>query len=254
MIRVVFLGYGNVNYHLCKMLHTIDDVTVCQIYNRSDVLNYPREPSIPFTRSLSELMEADIYIVGIPDDAITLFSEQIPLKNKLVVHTSGGVEMNALSSKNRKGVFYPLQSFSKIREIDFKKIPVCIEAENDSDLKLLHKLGSYLSEKVVKVNSEQRLKLHLAAVFVNNFTNYMYQIGSDIAEESDLPFDLLQPLIAETAMKIESLSPIEAQTGPARRNDLKTIEKHLHLLQQSPYKELYEHITKAIQSTYGKKL
>lgn len=254
MIRVVFLGFGNVNYHLCKILHQIDDVKVCQIYNRSDVLNYPRDKSIPFTRTFSEIKEADVYIVGIPDDAIPLFSEQLPFHNKFVVHISGGVEMNALSPKNRKGVFYLLQSFSKSRDIDFTTIPICIEAENESDLKLLHKLGSYISEKVVEVNSDKRLNLHLAAVFVNNFTNYMYQIGSDIANESDLPFDLLQPLIAETAMKIVSLSPVDAQTGPARRNDLKTIEKHLHLLKESPYKELYEQITKAIQSTYGKKL
>lgn len=254
MIRIVFLGFGNVNYHLCKFLHEVEDITVCQIYNRSDVLNYPRDISIPFTRDISELMDADVYIVGIPDDSITPFSDKIPFHDRFVVHTSGGVAMNALSPKNRRGVFYPLQSFSKQRAIEFKKIPICIEAEHETDFNLLRELGFYISDHVEEVNSEKRAKLHLAAVFVNNFANYMYHIGNDILNDAELPFELLQPLIYETAKKIDSLSPMEAQTGPARRNDLQTIQKHLHLLEESPYKELYQNITKAIQNTYGKKL
>ena len=162
--------------------------------------------------------------------------------------------MHILSNENRKGVFYPLQTFSKNSLVAFKEIPICIEASVTSDLKILKELGESLSEKVIEINSEERSKLHLAAVFVNNFTNYLYRISNEILAESKLPFDLLKPLIAETARKIETLSPKDVQTGPAKRNDLKTIEKHLYLLKDSPYKQLYQQLTEAIQSSYGKKL
>lgn len=258
MIRIVFLGFGNVGYHICNALHQSNKVSVCQIYNRS-AISLPSElTAIPFTTKLSELVDADIYIIAIPDDAIATFSETLPFQNKLVVHTSGSVPLNVLSEKNRKGVFYPLQSFSKNREVPFNEIPICIETVEASDRVLLQSLGEILSEKVVVVSSEARLKLHLAAVFVNNFTNHMYSIGSAILEENELPFSLLQPLIAETARKIETLSPSEAQTGPARRNDTKTIEKHLHLLGNGTNRTVYQEITKAIQEKYnaphGKKL
>lgn len=209
---------------------------------------------IPFTDDVSKIKEADIYIIGIPDDAISSFSSSLPFQNRLVVHTSGGVSMDALSNKNRRGIFYPLQTFSKQREIDFKNIPICIEAENSKDLELLQSLGEKISENVVEISSEKRAKLHLAAVFVNNFTNHLYHIGSEILKVDDLPFDLLKPLILETASKIENLSPEKAQTGPAKRSDLKTIEKHLHLLGNSRYRKLYELFTEEIKQNYGKKL
>ncbi|WP_317046808.1 DUF2520 domain-containing protein [Aequorivita lipolytica] len=210
--------------------------------------------SISFTDDISKIKEADIYIIGIPDDAISSFSESLQFQNKFVVHTSGGAAMNVLSSKNRRGIFYPLQTFSKQRGVDFKEIPICIEAENSSDLELLEKLGKTISEKVIEISSEKKEKLHLAAVFVNNFTNHLYQIGSEILEKDNLPFDLLKPLIMETASKIENLSPEEAQTGPAKRNDKKTIEKHLNLLPEGPHKKLYALFTEQLNQKYGKKL
>lgn len=254
MISIAVLGFGNVGQHLCKALNELSQVSVIQIYNRKNITLPSELKHIPFTAKISEIKEADVYIMAIPDDAIASFSEALPIKNKLVVHTSGSVEMEVLSEANRKGVFYPLQSFSKKRKLDFTEIPICIEAEKKSDLALLKKLGKAISEKVVEVNSEERAKLHLAAVFVNNFVNFMYDIGSDILDKNELPFDLLKPLIAETAAKIESLPPKEAQTGPAMRNDKKTIEKHLHLLEDSPYKELYLQLTETIFTSYGKKL
>lgn len=209
---------------------------------------------IYFTDDISKVEDADVYIIGIPDDGISSFSEALFFKNKLVVHTSGGAAMNVLSSKNRRGIFYPLQTFSKQRRVDFKNIPICIEAENQNDLNLLRKLGEIISENVVEISSEKRAKLHLAAVFVNNFTNYLYEIGSEILKDEDLPFDLLKPLIVETASKIKTLSPKEAQTGPAMRNDVKTIEKHLHLLGDSQYRKFYELFTEELKQHYGKKL
>lgn len=258
MIRIVFLGFGNVGYHLCNAFQKSNTVSVCQVYNRS-VISLPSEvATVPFTTHLSEIVEADVYIIAIPDDAIAAFSETLSFQNKLVVHTSGSVPLTALSEKNRKGVFYPLQSFSKNSVVTFSEIPICIEAEEASDIVLLQTLGEALSEKVTVITSEERLKLHLAAVFVNNFVNHMYSISSAILEENQLPFSLLQPLIAETARKVETLTPDEAQTGPAKRNDTKTIEKHLHLLGNGSNRTVYQEITKAIQEKYnpphGKKL
>ncbi len=254
MINVVFLGFGNVNSHLFKTLHKSKEVTVKQVFNRNYIKIISPFEKISFTDDISKLEQADVYIIGIPDDAISSFSESLSFQNELVVHTSGGVSMDALSNKNRRGIFYPIQTFSKERGLDFKNIPICIEAENSKDLELLLRVGKTISENVVEISSEKRAKLHLAAVFVNNFTNHLYQIGSEILKEEDLPFDLLKPLISETASKIETLSPEKAQTGPAKRNDIKTIEKHLHLLGDSSYRKFYELFTEELKQKYGKKL
>jgi len=254
MIKVVFLGFGNVNSHLLNALNKSTEISIKQAFNRNYIKLISPFEHIPFTDDISKIADADIYIIGIPDDAISTFSESLAFQNKLVVHTSGGVAMNVLSSKNRRGVFYPLQTFSKQREVGFEEIPICIEAENTEDLEILRKLGETISENVVEISSEKRAKLHLAAVFVNNFVNHLYEIGSEILNEEDLPFDLLKPLIAETASKIKTLSPEEAQTGPAKRNDKKTIEKHLHLLADSPHEKLYELFTEQLNQKYGKKL
>ncbi len=252
MTTIVFLGFGNVNFHLIITLYKHNKDSVIQVYNRSKI-NLNKELSkIPFTTDLSKIKEADLYIIGIPDDAIAAFSETLPLKNKLVVHTSGSVSMEALSERNRKGVFYPLQTFSKNREVNFNTIPICIEAKEEADLELLTNLGNSLSEKVVEIDSDERSKLHLAAVFVNNFVNHLYAIGDDILGNNELSFDLLHPLIEETASKVKTLSPSEVQTGPARRGDQKTIEKHLHLLKEGPESELYQQLTESLMKKFDR--
>jgi predicted short-subunit dehydrogenase-like oxidoreductase (DUF2520 family) len=254
MIKVVLLGFGNVNSHLLNSLSTQLEISVVQVFNRNPLPKDLHLKNIPFTDAIENIAEADLYIIGIPDDAIASFSETLPFQNKLVAHTSGGAAMEVLSAKNRRGVFYPLQTFSKQRKVDFNEIPICLEAENPQDLALLRKVAETISENVVEIPSEKRAKLHLAAVFVNNFVNHLYEIGSEILEEEHLSFDLLKPLIAETASKIKTLSPEEAQTGPAKRNDKKTIEKHLHLLANSPYSKIYELFTAQLNQKYGKKL
>jgi len=250
MIKIIILGAGNVASHLCKAFIASEELSVVQVYSRSAYSLQLLPDSIATTSKLSELKEADIYIIAIPDDIIAGFSETLSIQDKLVVHTSGSVSIDKLSEKNRKGVFYPLQTFSKDRVVHFSEIPICVEAENSSDSALLEQLGKTISKNVQVINSEERLKIHLAAVFVNNFVNFLYQAGSDLLSENKLSFDLLKPLIKETANKIEKLNPAEAQTGPAKRNDLQTIEKQLHLLKDSPYKGLYEELTKAIQNKH----
>jgi predicted short-subunit dehydrogenase-like oxidoreductase (DUF2520 family) len=139
-----------------------------------------------------------------------------------------------------------LQTLSKHKEINFKEIPICIEAQNDIDLDFLKIVANSVSDKVFEINSEQRKALHVAAVFVSNFANHLYKIGNDICIKHDVPFEILSPLILETASKIKTLAPIEAQTGPAKRKDTQTINKHLSLLTDENQKEIYKILTKSI--------
>ena len=249
MISVSVLGYGNVAWHLVKAFEASADVNLIQVYNRSPVSKKDFKAS--FISDLSELKPAQIYIIAIPDDAISPFSEKLDLKEALVVHTSGSLAMTALKSLSHKGVFYPLQSFSKNKPVNFSEIPIAVEAENPSDLELLKTLAKCLSPLVYEIDSNQRKQLHLAAVFVNNFVNYMYSIGDNLCQSNEIDFSILKPLIKETALKIEKLSPQTAQTGPAIRFDQRTIENHLNIL-PSEYKEIYTLLTNSIQKDVKK--
>jgi predicted short-subunit dehydrogenase-like oxidoreductase (DUF2520 family) len=254
MIKVVILGAGNVAFHLINFLLKNKKVELLQAYNKNlDKLEYLKN-SVPITDKLSNLNKnGDIYIIAISDDAISSFSKQLILPNKLVVHTSGSVSIDKLKSKSGKGVFYPLQTFSKNKNIDFKQIPICIEADTSKNLSLLKTFAKIISDSYFLINSDQRKQLHLAAVFVNNFVNHLYYLGNKICEENNIPFEILHPLIKETSNKLEELSPFNAQTGPAKRNDKQTMEKQLALLPKKS-KEIYTLLSNSILETYGKKL
>ncbi|GAA4272084.1 Rossmann-like and DUF2520 domain-containing protein [Aquimarina gracilis] len=254
MIRVVILGAGNVAQHLYAAFLKQKSINVIQCYNRKGVLLHPNQNKNTITQDINLLKEADIYVLAVSDDAIKKVALQLPFKGKLVVHTSGSVPIEMLDNSNKKGVFYPLQTFSKDKDVDFSTVPFCLEAENEDDLKLLKDLAGSLSKKVYKISSEQRNVLHVSAVFVNNFTNHLFSVGNDICQEHNIPFEILHPLILETTNKITKMPPSEAQTGPAIRKDNQTIERHLNILSHASQKELYKILTKAIQSKYGKKL
>lgn len=253
MIDIVILGGGNVAYHLTNALLQNNAVNVVQVYNRSlEKINcFKNNTSI--TNNLSDLKEADIYILAVSDNVISELSSALNFKSKLVVHSSGSMAMDELKSVSNKGVFYLLQTFSKERKIDFSTVPICIEAETENDLILLETLAKSLSKNCYHINSNQRNSLHVAAVFVNNFVNHLYHIGHEICEQNKVPFEILLPLILETANKITTLSPLEAQTGPAKRNDTKTIEKHTAMLTKNQ-QDIYTLLTKSIYNTYGEKL
>ena len=253
MINIVILGGGNVAYHLTKALLQNSAINVVQVYNRSIEKINCFKNSTSVTNNLSELKDADIYILAVSDNAISELSSALNLKNKLVVHTSGSMAMDELKSVSDKGVFYLLQTFSKERKIDFSTVPICIEAETEADLQLLETLANSISKNCYRINSKQRKSLHVAAVFVNNFVNHLYHIGNEICEQNKVPFEILLPLILETANKITTLPPLEAQTGPAKRNDTKTIEKHTAMLTKNQ-QEIYTLLTKSIYNTYGEKL
>lgn len=251
MISVTILGAGNVATHLFKALSSADDVFVKQWFNRNISSIQPYKNDVEITDDLSQLKEADLYIIAISDDAIANLSTQLPFENRLVVHTSGAVNIHDLDKKNRRGVFYPLQTFSKSAELDFADVPICIEAIDKSDLKTLKTLSNAVGSKSHKVNSNQRKALHLAAVFVNNFTNQLYRVAHEITEAEGVEFEILKPLILETAKKVQHISPYMAQTGPAKRKDKKTIKKHLDLLKNEQHKAIYELLTESIQKTQG---
>jgi len=254
MISVVILGAGNVASHLYRGFRAADNVTVSQWYNRSldAISTYKNEVEI--TDNLNDLKLADVYILAVSDDAIAELSEKLPFEDRVVVHTSGGISVYDLDKKHRRGVLYPLQSFTKGTALNFEDVPICIETIHKKSYPLLKSLALSLGGPTQRVNSDQRRVLHLAAVFVNNFTNQLYRIGHEITESEGAEFDILKPLIKETARKLEDLSPLRAQTGPAKRNDKKTIKKHLKLLEaNNEHKKIYELLTASIQKTHGRK-
>lgn len=254
MIKAIIIGSGNVAQHLIQAFQKSDAADLLQVFSRqkedvSHLIDFSK-----ITNEWEKVSEADIYIIAVSDSAIAEVSLNLPFKNRLVVHTSGSLSIAELNAKNRRGVFYPLQTFTKGKEVDFTAIPVCLESEFDDDYTILEDLAEAIKSKHYLISSNQRKSLHVAAVFVNNFTNHLYQIGKDICGEHQLPFEILKPLIAETANKVQSLSPLDAQTGPAKRHDQNTIDAHLAMLTDTNQKEIYKILTQSIQHSHVKKL
>ena len=253
MISVILLGAGNVATHLFKAFSKSDKITVNQWYSRNLKSIIPFKNKVEICDQISELKEADIYLLAVSDDAISELSSALNFENRMVVHTSGTVNVHDLDRKHRRGVFYPLQTFSKDVEMDISEVPFCIEALDKKDLPLLKELADAVGSKSYKISTEQRQTLHLAAVFVNNFVNQLYRIGHEITDVKNINFDILKPLILETAKKVQSVSPYMAQTGPAKRNDKKTIKKHIKLLDNEIHEDIYKLLTESIQRTHGRK-
>lgn len=248
MIQTVVIGSGNVAHHLILAFLQSTEIALVQVFARDKKALENFSDSISIVDDWAELMPADLYIIAVSDHAIASVAEQLPFENRLVVHTSGSVSMDALDSKNRKGVFYPLQTFSKNKAVDFLNIPICLESQTASDYALLEKAAGSISNSVYKIDSTQRKALHVSAVFANNFTNHLYQIAGAICAENHIPFDILKPLIRETAEKVQTLSPSEAQTGPAKRHDSNTINAHLEFLSDPNQKNIYTQLTQSIQN------
>ncbi|WP_298309006.1 Rossmann-like and DUF2520 domain-containing protein [Flavobacterium sp.] len=253
MISITIIGSGNVAQHLIKVISKTATLELVQVFSRNLDSVIHLIDSDKITNDISKLKNADLYIISVSDDAIQTVSKSLFFSNKLVAHTSGSVAMEELSDNNRKAVLYPLQTLSKKKQVDFTTVPLCIEAQNEADLQLLTEVAQNLSDHVYNVDSEQRKSLHVAAVFVSNFVNHLYKIGSDICIEHKVPFEILKPLILETAQKVQVMEPNEAQTGPAKRNDTSTINKHLAILTDENQKDIYKILTKSIIDN-GKKL
>ena len=245
---ITIIGAGNVAFHLCKSFVKAG-YNISQLYSRNanKALQLSKELSAEAINNLHDIKNnADIYIIAVKDDAIESIARKLNLDNKIVAHTSGSIPLEILkqaSSKN--GIFYPLQTFKdKNTEIDFSNLPICITSDNEEVKKTLHLLAASISKEVYFIDEEQRLPLHIAAVFANNFSNYLLSISEDILNKEKLPFRLLLPLITSTLNKIKEHSPKNLQTGPAIRNDQETIKRHLNYLNQfNAYREVYKLIT-----------
>jgi len=257
MIKVSIIGSGNVAQHLITAFLNLkksgNEIELVQVYSRKKESLLHLLDSEQIVTDFNDLQEADLYLISVSDDAIETVSAQLPFKNQLVAHTSGTSDISILDSNNRKAVFYPLQTFSKNKAVDFKTVPLCLEAENKEDYQLLEKVAEAISDNIYSIDSTQRKALHVSAVFVNNFTNHLFAIANDICTENQIPFETLKPLIKETVQKIMNLSPEEAQTGPAIRNDQKTIAAHQAFLKNENQLNIYNILTQSIQE-HGKKL
>ncbi|MDD3040166.1 Rossmann-like and DUF2520 domain-containing protein [Bacteroides sp.] len=249
---IVFIGAGNLATNLAKALYR-KGFRIEQIYSRTEEAAYTlaREVEAGFTTDLQEISEeAKLYIVSLKDAAFVELLPQITAgkHGPLLVHTAGSIPMSVWEGyTERYGVFYPMQTFSKQREVDFEEIPFFIEAKSHEDVELLKAVAGTLSEKVYEATSEQRKSLHLAAVFTCNFTNHMYTLAAELLNKYHLPFDVMLPLIDETARKVHELAPHDAQTGPAVRYDENVINNHLAMLEDtSDLQEIYKLISKSI--------
>lgn len=238
--------------HLALALNNAG-VNILQVYSRTEDAAeiLAKKVATTFTNVLQDIVpEADLYIISVADNALDQLISQLYLNDKLVVHTSGSVQMDVLKKASRNyGVFYPLQTFSKSKDVEFRSIPICLEANKDANLHKLTELAKRISENVQVIDSEQRKKLHLAAVFACNFPNFMYSIAEEITRQADIDFEILRPLIKETAEKVMQINPDEAQTGPARRADQKIMDEHIKMLSQFPeFNEIYKLLSSAIQT------
>lgn len=251
--KIVLIGCGNVGYHLGRRLKK-RGVHIVQVHSRTKkrAKRLAKKINVPYTTDLGEIVaDADLYILAVRDDVIGEVAAKISERssNALMVHTSGATPSTVFAPyTNRYGIFYPLQTFSINRAANFKTIPLCVDAVELEDFIFLKQLAEQVCRNVYHITDEQRAILHVAAVFVNNFTNHLFHIGENIVEKEGLSFDILKPLMQETVEKIMKHPAKSMQTGPAIRGDKKTIERHLDYLEQYPdYQELYEKITKNIQ-------
>lgn len=256
--RITIIGAGRVAWHLAPALenagHVIQEVYSRRYREAKKLASRLYQASAQDEPDFSD-SSAEIFILAVADDAIRTVASRLllPEHDTIVVHTSGSQPLGALADAQSSftGVFYPLQTFTKDKEVDFSKIPVCLEADDDGVLKVLIKLAKSISAEVRLINSQERAILHIAAVFACNFTNHLLQMAETLTESHHLEFSLLKPLIAETISKGLTIGPRQAQTGPAIRGDLITLEKHMDYLRNydKDYAEIYKVITQHILDT-----
>lgn len=254
-MRIVLIGAGNVATHVGSRLKS-SGVELIQLYSHSiqsaQALGSLLE--IPFTNTLKKVVtDADVYIYMLKDSVLQEVSTQIDARNALHIHTAGAVSIDIFKGKKKNyGVLYPLQTFSKTKAVNFDEIPLFMEANNEFSLNILEKVAYSLSSNVYILSSEKRKYLHLSAVFSCNFTNYMYLLAGKLVNKAGLDYNILLPLIEETARKLKSLTPYEAQTGPAVRDDKNVIYSHLELLKNDEkLSEIYKLLSESITAEFN---
>ena len=249
--KIVFIGAGNVATHLSLALQQ-NGCSILQVYSKTELSAsvLGKMLQVPYSTSLSEINpDADIYIFSVKDSVLVDCISKMPKVKGILVHTAGSIPLSVFDGfTHRAGVLYPLQTFSKSRKVLFTEIPIFIEAFNKKDEDLLSELANLISKNVSILSSEKRKYLHLSAIFACNFVNHLYDLASQVLEEQNLSFDILLPLIKETAAKVCEMTPREAQTGPAVRYDNLIIQQHIELLTDENKKKIYEMLSQSICS------
>ena len=232
-MRIAIIGNGRVATHLSKALSSAGhELTMCG--------GRVRRCPVPD--------DAQIVILAIKDDAIHQVSADLAQSNSLVLHTSGSISMDVMPCR-RRGVLYPMQTFSLDRELNYRQVPLFLETSLSEDMALLCQLASSISDVQMPMSGEQRRSLHLAAVFACNFVNHLFALSHDILQENNIPFNMLFPLIEETVSKLHILSPHEAQTGPALRWDTTVLQSHMNMITDHQRREIYRLISESIHNT-----
>lgn len=249
-MNIALLGSGNVATHIGGALVEAG-CRITQVYSRTLAHAAPLASKwgAAVINQISDIdVTADVYLMAIKDDALEGVIAQLPPLKGVVLHTAGSMNIDVFDGHiERYGVLYPVQTFSIKKQVDFEHIPLAIEASDTETLKCVNQLAQLLSDRVFSCDSAQRLALHVAAVFACNFTNHCYTIADDLLHEHQLGFDLIRPLIRETAEKAMQYQPAEVQTGPAVRQDIQTMEKHLTLLHDHPeWAALYTALSRQI--------
>ena len=247
MMRIALFGTGNLATHFLKAFERLETISCVQWIGRSE--QPPLANHTPYFNVFQNDIEVDICILAISDDHIAEVAQAFKT-NALVVHTAAAQSMDVLATHKRTGVFYPLQRFSPGQKLHWKNIPFCLEANDNTDLDLLGKLARQLSDEVHFVTAEQRLQLHAAAVFANNFCNHLLGISQQITSNAGLPHALLHPIIKETLSRSLHSDAATHQTGPAKRNDRHTQSKHIDIL-TTEEANLYRALSQSIYKTHN---
>lgn len=248
--KITILGAGRLATQL-GLAFSRKGLTMVQVYNRTPEkgIRLAKRIGASFTSDIRMITpDADLYILAVADSVVEELASGLRLKRKLVAHTSGTMRMDILEPVSKRiGVFYPVQTFSQNRSVDFRKIPLCIEGNSKEVEEQLAELARKLTLNVHLLDSDRRRVLHLGAVFSSNFTNFIYAATEELLQLHDIPFSLLEPLILQTAGNIKQGNPSQFQTGPAVRGDNKVLDKHREMLADRPnYLEIYNLITENI--------
>ncbi len=251
---IVIIGAGNVAYHLAHQFKKAGH-RILQVFSKTEepAEFLAEEVQASFTDDIKAInRHGSLYLIAVNDDAVEILAEQLHFPNAIILHTCAMLPMEILEPMSDKhGVFYPLQTMTKGHELNFREIPVFIEASADDAGDEIYHLAKGISDKVLHADLKKRKALHLAAVFANNFSNHLFHASSQLLARSDMNLDILMPLIKETVRKIESHKPYDVQTGPAKRGDMKTVEEHLELLNDfQDFREIYLVMTESLIDTY----
>lgn len=254
-MTISIIGAGNVATQLALTFKKAGH-QIIQVYNRTEEhgLQLAETVGASFTSDIENLQPADVYIIAVKDDAITELANWLIKVDGIVAHTSGTQPMHLLAKSNAGyGIFYPLQTMTVHSVLNFKLIPILVDGSDDKTKNTLQTLAKSISEHVHLITDEQRQWIHVAAVMVNNFTNHLYTLGNELLNQHNISFDVLKPLILQTAQNAVNNPPFSQQTGPAVRNDISTIQKHLQLLDTHPDMQLiYKAITENIRLKHDK--